>query len=494
MKKIIGPLIIILLGLTVIIVSISISFGWWPTITENIRNFFVNVIGAILGFFAVIYGVWKAAPEPIKNIIATVLRKIPNLPNYYKRTTVQFELESEINTALKEFGKDGAGFIDKEVKIKWLTPGEHARRLFFQGGKAYLKLDFDEDKERNLVEAVFLYCNECLLPEVRQYVERPLMHAIDLTFIDELLERRNAFRGRAYFTQEVIPREIEANKDIEKYIDVLELINQHGLFIRVFLPELREYPGRTQRRVTRKNHLQQIEEFLTFLKDTAEERTKSIKRAWLHIGETIRIGIILVGQVDKLQYEGTKPYVRRAALDNSNGARTVYLIGYNLGNNYVTNIAREVQQRGISNESEIHEYQALIGTEVKKQTIARLSIPDGAGSEFLKQYPNMAEWPDLHEETIYSVIKEKDSIKVTGSDNNIPDDLEWEKQLNDAWLKRANKTGLFIYCPVASQDILDIFGVHKIRECKYKTIKGIFDASIYLRERWKYEENKIIKL
>ena len=472
---------LIIAGITIFVVSVGMAIGSVPFVTEGIRDVLIESFGLFLGVFFTLYGIWKAIPDTIKSIIAKILRKIPNLPNWYKRRTIQFEIEGEVNAALREFGKEGAGFVEHEVILKWLKPKEGARRLFFKGGKAYLKLDFDEDKERNLVEALVMYCNECLLLEIRQYLTRPLMRAIDITFIDELLDRRNAVRGRAYFMQEVIPREIEATLGIDKYLDTLELISQHGLFIRLMLPELKEYPGRTQRRIPKKNHLEQIEEFLNFLRITAEDRTHFIKRVWLHLGETIRVGIILVGLTDKLQFEGSKPYVRRTAIDNSKGARTVYLIGYNLGVDFVPKIAREVQQREIADKSEVHEYSALIGNQVKKQAIARLSIPDGAGSKFLSLYPDTADWPDLEEETQISIIGKKIEVEV------------WERDVDAAWYKRANKAGESVHSSVAGQDAAKVFGVARLRNGPYKTLKRIFKESQYLSGRWIYNGDRIIK-
>jgi len=473
------PILIISLGIVILLVTVAVAIDLIPELTAIIRGVLVESFGSVFGIIVLLYGIWKAVPDVVKSIAAKALRMLPNLPIYYKRRTVKLEIESEINAALKEFGKEGAGFVEHEVNIKWLTPEEKARKLFFEGGKAYIKLDFAEDKERNIVEAALLYCNECLLIETRQYIARPLMRAIDITFIDELLDRRNAVRGRAYFMQEVIPREIEATPGIDKYLDILELISQHGLFIRVMLPELKEYPGRTQRRIPRKNHLKQVEEFADFLKTTAEDRTRWDKRVWLHIGETIRVGIILVGLTDKLQFEGSKPYVRRTAIDNSKGARTVYLIGYNLGVGFVPGIAREVQQRGIADKSEIHEYSALIGSELKRQVMARLSIPDGAGGRFLKLYPDMTEWPDLEEETQISVISRK---------------LEkWEYDIDEAWSSRVARSGESVYSPVAGQDAAKVFGVARLRNGPYKTLKKIIKESQYLSERWKYDGDKIIK-
>ena len=495
-------LALILIGILVFVLSLSMAFDWLPILTENIRMLFGTILSTISGLYLLINGIWKAAPDPAKELVAKILRQIPNLPNYYKRRTVGFEIESEINTALKEFSKEGAGFVEEEVVVKWLKPGEEARRLFFKGGKAFIKLDFTEDKERNLVEATLMYCKECLLPEVRQFIERPMMRAIDITFIDELLSRRNIIRGRAYFTQEVIPQEIKDTPGMDIYLDDLELINQHGLFTRAFLPELKEYPGKAQRRVSRKNHLQQIEEYVAFLKKTAEDRTRVVKRVWLHIGETIRVGVILVGTADKLEYEGVKPYVRRTAKDNAQGARTVYMIGYNLGNSFVPNIAHEIQQRGISKEYKIHEYYSLIGKVVKKHTLARLSIPEGSGAEFLRRYPSTKDWPDLEGETLRSVVKEKENKLEAMEEtpvkektvNEKPMKDGWEKQLNNAWKKRANTAGQTIPGPVAGGDALKIFGVKKLKDGEYKTLQSILNGSAYLSKRWARKENTIVKL
>jgi len=339
------------------------------------------------------------------------------------------------------------------------------------------------------------------------------MRAIDLTFIDELLDKRNAVRGRAYFTQEVIPREIEVTPDINKYLDTLELLSQHGLFIRILLPEIRDYPGRTHRRIARRSHLEQIEAFIEFLRITAEDRTNKIKRAWLHIGETIRIGVVLVGVTDKLQFEGTKPYVKRTATHNAEGARDVYLIGYNLGVIYVPSIAKEAKQREIATEYEIHSYDALIGGELKEQVLARLSVPEGAGKRFLEKFPNKEEWPDLEDEkdsedVVQDYRQEETATKETATAE--PDVTEkpvegtnakgesfvekWELDIDTSWSKRVNTTGESIHGSVAAVDAAKVLGVNKLKESPYKTLKSLIEGSQYLCTKWSYNENRIIRI
>jgi len=236
--------------------------------------------------------------------------------------------------------------------------------------------------------------------------------------------------------------------------------------------------------------LQQVEELVVFLQTTAEDRTSVKKRVWLHIGETVRVGVVWVGLTDKLQFVGTKPYVRRVAMHNSEGARNVYLIGYNLGNKFVNSISNEAKQRGICEQCEVNEYHALVGNVLQKQTIARLSIPEGYGSSFLAKYPDMNEWPDLEEETVLSPIAEKEVMKPSFS--TMP--VNWDRKLHVEWSKKVSKKGLSMSGSSGAADAMMILGIDKLKQGKYKTVTKIIEASPYLSKRWSRDGNRIVRL
>ena len=69
------------------------------------------------------------------------------------------------------------------------------------------------------------------------------MRAIDLVFVDEVLERRQAAGSRTYLIHHVLPREIERMPETSEYVSKLGLISQYGLFTRILLSELRDYTG-----------------------------------------------------------------------------------------------------------------------------------------------------------------------------------------------------------------------------------------------------------
>ena len=381
-------------------VAVGITLGLVQDASASIQDVGTTAVAWLAGLSFAAQGAWKALPDPLKRFSAAALRRLPTLPNAWKRRIVKNELEGSLNAALKEFSHEGAGFVDHEIKIEWITPGSDARESFFRSGKAYLKLGFSENNDRNLVEAALTFCRDGLIPSTRQYIPSPLLRAIDLMFVDEAIERCQAHRSRAYLIHEVMPREVERLPEADGYINTLSLISQHGLFTRVLLPELRDYPGYVPARMALERHHHNVVAFMEFLETTAKSRETGELTSLLHVGAIVRAAIVLVGIPHKLHFKGTRPYVLAAAIHNENGARTVYLLGYNEGVRFVRDIAVEAKARGLVSSFEIEDYNATIVTEVSRHKLARMTMVPGSGTKFLAEHKNLDEWPDLDEDII----------------------------------------------------------------------------------------------
>ena len=199
----------LLLAVVILSVVIWITIGLFREPSASIQQVIATLVSGPAGIWIALQLASKVLPNPIKIFSASVLRLLPFLTSYWKKQIVKNELEGNLNTALWEFSQEGAGFINHEIKIEWLTPNSDARESFFHSGKAFIKLGFSENNDRNLVEAALMFCREGLLPNTRQYVPPALMRAIDLVFVDEILERRQATVSRAYLIHQVTPREVE---------------------------------------------------------------------------------------------------------------------------------------------------------------------------------------------------------------------------------------------------------------------------------------------
>ena len=61
-------------------------------------------------------------------------------------------------------------------------------------------------------------------------------------------------------------------------------------------------------------------------------------------------------------------------MHNSEGARTVYLLGYNEGVHFVRDIATEARARGIVDSFEFEDYLVIVAEGVSKHRLARMTM------------------------------------------------------------------------------------------------------------------------
>ena len=415
MSKVTPPLLVV--GLILAGLLVAFGLGAFQDIVENLQATVTWVAGGSITLTVWAVWFWSAAPDFVKQFIARLIRLVPSASNDLKRRAVKNEVESGVNRAFKQFSREGAGFVNHEVSISWLKPGEDAREIFFQSGKAYLKLDYSRSPEINLVEAALLFCRRGLLQETRQYISRQMMRAIDLQFVDEVLQRQRKAESRAYFMHEVMPRETEGNQEIGRFVEKLQLVSQHGLFTRLLLSELRDYPALALKAWPPKRHADEVEAYLDFLEAAVASREEGTKTALVYVGQAIRTAIVLVGMPTRLHFEGTRPYVRRTAINEREGAQTVYLLGYNEGVHYVDPIAREAQVRGLVERYDSELYDATIRDRVQRHKLARLIMRSGEGSRFLMEHPDTDEWPDIEDDVEWREILDQVTAGKTAADS-----------------------------------------------------------------------------
>ena len=175
-------------------------------------------------------------PNAMQLMVAWIGRTIPLSPGLKKKITLKNEIEGRLNGALAEFGREGAGFTDHRVVIEWVGASEE-RLAFFSDGNAIVKLDYSQEQSHTLVDAALLFCRGGLLPHTRQFVNRSLMRAIDIVFIDEILVKRFP-HARTYLLHDVVPHEEGEEPQMRSYLDRLWSLSRYGWFTRIFLAEL----------------------------------------------------------------------------------------------------------------------------------------------------------------------------------------------------------------------------------------------------------------
>ena len=387
--------LLLILGVLILVLSLSAGFGFLAAAQEEIQRGLSGVLGSVFSILIIAKAIEWLLPDFVKRCFAWVLRKLPCLPRALQRRAMKNEVEGNLNAVLQDFRTEGQGIAPYPARLVWTSGESLSADSFFRQGRVTIILDYSENPDRNIAEAGLLYCREGLIPETRQYVEPPLLRAIDLTFVDALLERRNLTAGRFYFINEIVPREYEKSPSVRPHFERLDALEEKGYFSRILLPELRDYPGRVAVRMAHRSHQDQINDFVHFLAQNATYWDQGGLVALDHVRELIRVGVIIVGTESKLRVEGLRPYVKRIATCGDMGARDVYLVGTELGARAIPQIVEEAVRRGLAPQLKIQSYNALRRGKVQKWRVARLEIPEGTSRKFLDEFPEMRDWPDL---------------------------------------------------------------------------------------------------
>lgn len=388
-------ILVLILGVIILLLSLFISFGGLDALAEAFQRAVSGLSGGLISLYLIFRAIDSLFPDPVKRFIAWVLRRIPNIPTSLQRITMKNEVEGNLNSILKDYGEEGYSVAPYPAELVWLSGQSTTADSFFRKGKVTIVMDYSDDPARNLAEGALLYCRKGLIPETRQYIPSPLMRAIDLTFVDTVLERRNLAGGRFYFTFDILPRECENHPEVRPFFEILDSLEEKGYFTRILLPELRYYASSVKTRASHKSHESQIQDFLQFLEQNSKYWNIGCKVPLDHAGETIRVGVIIVGTPIKLRHEGLRPYVKRIARCGDAGARVVYLVGTDLGAIAIPQIANDAYRRDLINKPKIQSYNALRGDRVEKWRVARLEIPEGISKKFLDEFPEIKDWPDL---------------------------------------------------------------------------------------------------
>lgn len=69
----------------------------------------------------------------------------------------------------------------------------------------------------------------------------------------------------------------------------------------------------------------------------------------------------------------------------------------------------------------------------------------------------------------------------------------WDLEIDAAWSKRVSQPGQSVPGPTAAADVAKILGVTKLSASRFKTLKGLLEASDILSGKWSQSGNRIIR-
>ena len=255
----------------------------------------------------------------LKLLVSTIYRFFGGTAKWFRRKSLETEVEGTMNSFSKSFNQDYAFDFLPECEVQWVTSGNQERLL--RPGKAIIKLSFSrDDHDLNFYNAALAYVETGLLPDTRPFLAHSTARGIDLVMIRMLLtqSRRNAIR---IFNQKFVEQDEETRAAYLR----LEESDKESLFRQLLLPELHLFGQAVAQKTPNPAIQTETERFIDWFHELATRPAGELTKLSFE-SENIKVGVILVADPETFDRFGIKPYLRRANLYASRDYQCIYIL------------------------------------------------------------------------------------------------------------------------------------------------------------------------
>ena len=236
------------------------------------------------------------------------------------RSAVALKIQQSLNLAQEEINSEAKGIIPYRAKVEWVDKPSY---LDTEDEVVVIRMKEYEENPRNVAYSVIDYISKGMIPYSRLYIEKPIQTAIDSTIVKKILLERD--KGALdYFLTNVLNKAL-GQEGVQHYIDIMNNLDERGLFTRVYLEEAKElglelYPTPDQ------DALRETKEYVEHLNLLATRKKGELAKADPYIGRKIKVAYVLIAEPEKLKREGFAPYVEYAMHCVEDGAEAIYLL------------------------------------------------------------------------------------------------------------------------------------------------------------------------
>ena len=323
--------------------------------------FIVALFIAVFSFFFLAFNIifqFIGSAGGFISATAILIVLVSNLPNFQKSisslagsfkwakraemASIAYNIQGNINEYRETINQESPDLIP-EAKVEWVT--ETNKESFFDNfkGKVIIRMNPCEDNDINLARASLLQVSKGVIPESRLYIDHRLNTAIDLSLVKKILlnqDKKNAYR---YFLNEITVPEL-ADEKILEHLEKIEVIDEAGLFTRLFLRQLKELPVITGLSFQNVSAVRDdIIHFFNYSEVVAKRKEHEIIPLEYE-GTQIKSAIIYVALKRKMAFEGYKPYLKRALADRRNKREIIFFIAFRHAIEFARNIIKILEK------------------------------------------------------------------------------------------------------------------------------------------------------
>lgn len=240
-----------------------------------------------------------------------------------KKKSVTNRVSGEYKSAKKQMPEEEKDLFPTDVVIKWQDGENEDRESFIEGNQVIIRIGRTDNYSKAMSFAALEVVKVGVLASCKRFVDKDICLASDHILARKLLRYMNKGYALAYFDNSIFQPLYRQNAVFKEYFDKLDQADRKGMYVAVFLNEVRKVADQLSTQPISKRAEDEIASFLSFLHDVCTKKPAPKLRFF---GEYIRINIAFTGTNERLGRNNPYTfYVEKAFNAFEQGVETVYM-------------------------------------------------------------------------------------------------------------------------------------------------------------------------
>jgi hypothetical protein len=312
-----GKKVVLYYLLAVVLFLIGIA-----SLVSLLYNVYIGAISTATSWTVIgIYTFYLFSTVPQLQIVGSWIARAFSFLRKGEIASVALAIEGQLNSIQGDLNKQSEGLMPFPAKVEWLERPNAESFCDTYDGKVIIRMKEHKHNPRNVAWATMDFVSKGMIPYSRLYLDASMSKAIDFTMVKKILSDNEG--ATDYFLREAVVPEM-GSEEIKDSMSILENLDKRGIFTRIYLEEIKDlglelYPNSD---VTAVSETREFAENL----NVYATRLPGEKSGEPYIRSNIKVGLVLIANPFKLEFEGPAPYMAWAGKCAVNGAKAIYIL------------------------------------------------------------------------------------------------------------------------------------------------------------------------
>jgi hypothetical protein len=332
----------------------------------------IGILGVWIG--AVVLALWDRW-DRVEKWGGRAIGALSYLSTRAERVGLSAEMQGLINGARRELEDELPDVMPYAARVQFVR--NEADLAVLGEGEVVISLKDPRRRAENTARATMAYVSAATLRPARPYVARDVVTGVDYSLTKKILREADV-RALDYFLTEMWEPGLRAQPDLRDICHEVERIEGQGLLTRILLSEFLQLGRELWGQFPPRDVLSETREFVAYLARVGDKHPDDLPDLDF-IRRHIKVGIVLVGERERAEQEGARPYVQATLYRMGRGAQSVYLLARGARRPLVSEVLSQVENDGRVLAVDVTEYTVTIDDHPVGAVCARLTVDQQRG-------------------------------------------------------------------------------------------------------------------